>query len=120
MTNWILQIVRAQMPASCRGRYVVIRVLEVDAGVDRVTSCRAKEVRRVVYESAPVPAGGTTARSGRVQAMTRAQDMITRRREIEAADHEARLEQRQRIQIAVSAKLELGQPLTAAEYALLG
>jgi hypothetical protein len=120
MTNWILQIVGAQMPASCRSRYVVIRVLEVDPGVDHVTFCRAKEVRRVVYESAPVPAAGTTALSGRVKATTKAQDMITRRREIEAADHEARLKQRERVQIAVSAKLESGQPLSAAEYALLG
>ena len=120
MTNWILQIAGALMPASCRSRYVVIRVLEVDAGTDHVSSCRAKEVRRVVYESRPVPFAGTTPRSGRVQAMTKAQDMITRRREIEAADHEARLKQRKRIQIAVSAKLESGQPLTAEEYALLG
>jgi hypothetical protein len=97
MTNWILQIVGAQMPATCRSRYVNIRVLEVDAGVDHVTSYRAKEVRRIVYDSGPVPYAGATIQSRRVQAMVKAESMIARRREIEAADHEARLKQRERI-----------------------
>jgi hypothetical protein len=120
MTNWILQIVGAQMPASCRSRYVVIRVLEVDAGVDHVTSVRAKQVRRVVYESGPVPYAGSTPRSGRVQAMAKAQDMITHRQEIEAAAHAVAIEKRLRIQNALLAKLEAGEPLGAEEYALLG
>jgi hypothetical protein len=120
MTKWILQIVGAQMPASCRSRYVNIRVLEVDAGVDHVTSCRAKEVRRIVYDSGPVPHAGSTPRSGRVRAMSHAQSMIARRAEIEAAEREVIADRRQRIQSVVSAKLEAGQPLTAAEYALIG
>jgi hypothetical protein len=108
MTDWILQVFSAQMPASCRSRYVVIRVLEVDAGVKRVTSRRAKEVRRVVHESRPVPAAGTTDRSSRVRAMNAAQSMI--------AD---RLEKNLCFQMAIGAKLESGQRLTDAEYAML-
>jgi hypothetical protein len=84
-----------------------------------VTSRRAKEVRRVVYESRPVPAAGMTDRSGRVRAMNAAQSMLTGRREIEAAEHAARSEKNLRIQMAIGAKLESGQPLTDAEYALL-
>jgi hypothetical protein len=120
MTDWILQIAGAKMPASCRSYYVNVRVLEVETGVEHVSSVRSKEVRRVVYESGPHPADGRTERSGRVQAVRKANTMIANRKSIEDADHQARLKQRERIQIAVSAKLELGQPLTAAEYALLG
>jgi hypothetical protein len=119
-TNWILQIAGAQMPASCRSRYVNIRVLEVAAGVEHVSSVRSKEVRRVIYESGPHPADGRTERSGRVQAMAIAQSMIARRAEIEARDHATKIKQREGLQSAISAKLERGLPLTNAEYALLG
>jgi hypothetical protein len=120
MTNWILQIAGAQMPASCRSPYVVIRVLEVDAGVDHVSSCRAKEVRRIVYESAAVPRSGSTPRSGRMRAEMKASDMIAQRKQIESAEAAVKLEKRMRIQEALLAKLEAGEPLGAAEYALLG
>jgi hypothetical protein len=120
MTNWILQIAGAQMPASCRSPYVIIRVLEVDAGVQCVSSVRAKTVRRVVYESAAVPRSGSTPRSGRMQAEMEASAMIAQRKQIEDAAHAVTIEKRVRIQAAVAAKLESGEPLSAAEYALLG
>ena len=119
MTDWIIQIASAQMPRSCRSRYVVIRVLEVDAGIDHVSSCRAKEVRRIVYDSGAVPYAGATARSGRQKAMTHARSLITRRSAIEAAAHAALIEKRNRIQEVISAKLVAGEPLTDKEYALL-
>jgi hypothetical protein len=120
MTNWILQTVGANMPSSVRARYVVIRVLEVDAGVTSATSCRDKTVRRIRYDSGPVPYAGSTPRSGRVRAMSHAQSMIARRAEIEARDHATKIKQRECLQSAISAKLERGLPLTNAEYALLG
>jgi len=119
MPKWIIQIAGAKMPASCRSPYVIIRVLEVDDGVDYVSTCRAKAVRRVVYESCPVPRSGTTPRSGRVKELAYAEDMIARRHEIEGAQQAKLAAKRATIQAAVAAKLEAGQPLTDTEYALL-
>lgn len=119
MSDWILQIVSAKMPASCRSHYVVIRVLEVDDGVEHVSTCRAKEVRRIVDQSGAVPAYGTTPRSGRQQAMAHARSLIARRSAIEAAQNAALIEKRKRIQEVISAKLEAGEALTDKEYALL-
>ena len=49
-THYIVQSASAQMPASCRGRYMRVAVLEVPAGVERATmiSDRARDVVRVV------------------------------------------------------------------------
>lgn len=49
-TEYIVQTASAKMPSSCRGTYARVAVIEVDAGVKRVSmiSPRAKGVVRIV------------------------------------------------------------------------
>lgn len=137
MSYWIIKEVGAQMPASCRSRYSIVRVLEVKAGVTDVPSVRSKDVIRVVWESGAVPHGGTTTRSGYVKAWAKARDMITHRNEIEERAREAeaaaarrraevalreegkRIEEKRAIQDAIVSKLERGEKLTPEEFAAI-
>jgi hypothetical protein len=137
MSDWIVKITGAKMPASCRSAYSVVRVLEVTAGVTDVKSVRSKEVLRVVHESVAVPAGGTAAHSGRQRALARAEGIVARRWEIEEKarvekieaaqrraeiaqrEHDESLESRRAHQDAIAAKLERGERLSPAEFASL-
>jgi hypothetical protein len=137
MTDWIVKITGAKMPASCRSPYSVVRVLEVEAGVTEVHSVRARAVIRVVYESPAVPAGGTAAHSGLQRALARANGIVARRFQIEEKariekievaqrraeiaqrEHERSLESRAAMQDAIANKLARGEQLSPAEYASL-
>lgn len=137
MTDWIIKVTGAKMPASCRARYSVVRVLEVRAGVEDVASCRSKEVVRVVYESHAVPHGGTTPRSGMQQELAYARALVadrdaidekarsiaiadaSRRAQIAKREHEVSLPVRAATQDEIVAKLQRGERLTDREYASL-
>jgi hypothetical protein len=78
------EVTGAKMPSSVRARYSVVRVLEVPDGVVGVSSCRSKQVIRIVYESGAVPADGVTDRSGIQKALSHARSLLARRSDIEA------------------------------------
>ena len=137
MSNWILKVTGANMPASCRSRYSVVRVLEVADGLVDVPSVRSKQVIRVVYESRAVPADGMTERSGLQQALSHANGLIAnradteaqarakavvnarRRAEIAQREHDQSLESRIALQDVIASKLARGERLTEAEFASL-
>jgi hypothetical protein len=137
MSNWILKVTSASMPASCRAAYSVVRVLEVPDGVAAVASVRSKEVIRVVYESGAVPSYGVTERSGIQRALAYANHLIAtrdaveerartkaiadavRRAEIAQREHEETLESRRAAQDAIADKLARGERLSPAEFASL-
>lgn len=137
MTNWIIKTTGAKMPASCRARYSIVRVLEVPDGVYDVPSCRSKQVIRIVHESHAVPAEGKTHLSGLGRAQTFAEQMVNNRRDIEVKaraaaiaeasrraqlakrEHEVSLPVRAAAQDEIVAKLQRGERLTDFEYASL-
>jgi hypothetical protein len=137
MSEWIIKITGANMPASCRARYRIVRVLEVADGVEDVHSVRSKAVIRVVYESVAVPAAGVTERSGLQKALAKARALVDnradieanardaaaaaarRRAEIEQREHTVSIESRRAFQDMIVAKLDRGEPLTEAEFASL-
>lgn len=115
MSDWIIKVTGANMPASCRSRYSVVRVLEVPKGVEDVSSCRSKQVIRIVYESRPVPHAGTTERSGKQQVLAKARAIVAGR----AAEEAKALAARREVQAMIVGKLERGERLTEREYASL-
>lgn len=117
MSDWIMKVTGAKMPSSVKSPYSIVRVLEVTTGVADVSSCRANDVIRIVWESAAVPTGGTTARSGYQKNIAYARDLIARRTEIEARDRKLAMERQAMRTAMVAAKLQRGEQITAADLA---